>query len=123
MMLLSGEDVMVLVPSIYYDGQGDEAVTYGPDNGQGAEPGIPVANVLFGRPQTAPIEEAARYHGATVAYTLGFPASFSGSLRGCRVKRMRDGAMYEVSGDPQPLPPELCPTTWNREVEVTAAHG
>lgn len=70
--------------------------------------------------------EASRPEGVTVALTLHFPKAFEGSLEGCVVELpapwSREGG-YRVIGDPQPYMEGLCPTRWNRTVEVEAAHG
>lgn len=68
--------------------------------------------------------EAARPEGATVALTLHFPRTFSGSLRGCRVELPAPYAgTYRVIGDPRPYIDANCPTTWHMPVEVEAADG
>ena len=79
-----------------------------------------LANVLFGKPSTEQVDETMRLYGVHAQYVLGIPKTFTDSLRGCYVVRERDAGLstppeYWIAGDPQPLPPELCPTPWNRE--------
>lgn len=109
--MLKGETVQIYTPTIEYDENKDEVISW-----SGAE----VENVLFGRPTTEQVDEAMRLYGVHAQYTLGIPKSYTDSLRGCKVTRNRDGGMdnppeYIIAGDPQPLPPEICPTPWNRE--------
>ena len=110
--MIRGERVTVLAPSISYDAGMNEAAVWTATD---------VGNVLFGRPSTERIIETARYYDAEAAYTLGFPKGFSGVLRGCKIVRARDGSVWDALGDPRPLPPELCPTDWNMEVDVAAS--
>ena len=104
--MISGETVTVLTPTVAYDANKDPVTTW-------AE--AEVGNVLFGYPSTEDADGAMRAFGVRAAYKLGIPKEFTGSLRGCKVRRHRDGAVFDIAGDPQPLPPELCPTPWNRE--------
>ena len=108
--MLRGETATVHAPTVAYDpATKDELVTYTP---------TVVGNVLFGRPTTEQLDEAMRLFGVHAQYTLAIPKSFTASLRGCYVTRERDGEnppKYWVAGDPPPLPPEVCPTPWNRE--------
>lgn len=55
------------------------------------------------------------------ALTLGFPKTFSGSLRGCRVSVR--GEEFEVVGDPRPNQAWNCPTRWWLTAEVRRALG
>lgn len=55
------------------------------------------------------------------ALTLAFPKTFSGSLRGCRV-RVR-GELFDVVGDPRPNQAWNCPTRWWLTAEVRRALG
>lgn len=65
--------------------------------------------------------DATRPEGVTVAYTLHFPKTYSGSLRGCSVE-VRD-TRYDVVGDPQRTTDAATPGPWNLAVEVTRADG
>lgn len=65
--------------------------------------------------------DATRPQGVRVAFTLHFPKSYEGSLRGCKV-RVR-GDEYRVIGDPQPYAPQNTPGRYNRPVEVEAVAG
>lgn len=114
MALLKGEDATVLRPSVVYDERRDEVVEWAEE---------PVSNVLFGRPSTEAAAEAMRAHGVRAAYVLGVPKSYAAPLAGCRVRRELDGAVFDVAGDPLPLPEGLCPTAWNREAVVVRSDG
>lgn len=65
--------------------------------------------------------EATRPEGVTVAYTLHFPKTYSGSLRGCSVEVR--GTRYDVVGDPQRTTDSATPGPWNLAVEVTRSDG
>ena len=65
--------------------------------------------------------DATRLEGVTVAYTLHFPKTYAGSLRGCSVEVR--GARYDVVGDPQRTTDAATPGPWNLAVEVTRADG
>lgn len=65
--------------------------------------------------------DATRPEGVTVAYTLHFPKTYAGSLRGCSVEVR--GARYDVVGDPQRTTDAATPGPWNLAVEVTRADG
>lgn len=104
--MLRGEAVTVRTPTVAYDGAKDEVVSWSEEA---------LDNVLFGQPTTEQVDEAMRLYGVRAQYTLGIPKAFTGSLRGCEVYRPRDGRTYVIAGDPMPLPPESCPTPWNRE--------
>lgn len=108
--MFSGETVTLYTPTVTYDENKDEVFTYTPQT---------VENVLFGKPSTEQVDEAMRLYSVEAQYVLGIPKTFTESLRGCYVTRARDGSStppkYWIAGDPQPLPPEICPTPWNRE--------
>ena len=106
MTLFKGEPVTLRTPTIGYDENKDEVTTWTETE---------LDNVLFGKPSTEHVDETMRLYGVHAQYVLGIPKTFTDSLRGCEVYRPRDGKMYAIAGDPQPLPPELCPTPWNRE--------
>lgn len=130
MRALRGEAVTVWRPTTTYDERMDPVDAWEPED---------VDNVLFGRPTTEQASETMRAYGVRAAYVLGIPKAYTASLRGCVITRRRDeptatttgpGAAlapgepaYRVAGDPQPLPPELCPTDWNREALVGWSDG
>lgn len=64
---------------------------------------------------------SSRPEGVSVAYTLHFPKTWTGSLRGCKV-RVR-GEVYTVIGDPQPYTLTNTPTPYYLPCEVTRADG
>lgn len=64
---------------------------------------------------------ATRPEGVTVAYTLHFPKTYAGSLRGCSVEVR--GETYDVVGDPQRTTDAATPGPWNLAVEVTRSDG
>lgn len=112
--MISGEQVVLLTPTIAYDENKDEIESWTE---------TPLDNVLFGRPSTEQIEEVMRLHSVEISYTLGIPKAFTGSLRGCKVFRPRDNMTYSIMGNPQPLPSENCPTPWNREAYAVVVDG
>lgn len=65
--------------------------------------------------------DATRPEGVTVAYTLHFPKTYAGSLRGCSVEVR--GTRYDAVGDPQRTTDAATPGPWNLAVEVTRADG
>lgn len=82
-----------------------------------------VADVLV-QPGATGDMEAARPAGVTVALTLHFPKAYAAPLEGCEVVLTGEHAgTYRVIGDPKPYMEGLCPTRWNRTVEVEEAHG
>ena len=112
--MLRGEQATVKRPAYEYDELHDRVETWSDE---------PVENVLFGRPTTEQIDEAMRLYSVEVSYTLGIPKTYQASLRGCMVYRPRDGRTYRILGDPMPLPPEICPTPWNREAMAVIVDG
>lgn len=64
---------------------------------------------------------AERPEGVTVSYTLHFPKTYAGSLRGCSVEVR--GTRYDVVGDPQRTTEAATPGLWNMAVEVARADG
>lgn len=82
-----------------------------------------VSDVLVSPGATADLE-AARPEGVTVAYTLHFPKSFTGSLEGAEIALPAPWAgRYRVIGDPHEYIDANTPTRWHMPVEVEAAHG
>lgn len=65
--------------------------------------------------------DATRPEGVAVAYTLHFPKTYSGSLRGCSVEVR--GETYDVVGDPQRTTEAATPGPFNMAAEVTHADG
>ena len=65
--------------------------------------------------------DAMRPEGVTVSYTLHFPKTYAGSLRGCSVEVR--GTRYDVVGDPQRTSEAATPGPWNMAVEVARADG
>lgn len=65
--------------------------------------------------------DAARPEGVTVSYTLHFPKSYEGDLRGCSVEVR--GTRHEVVGDPQRTTDAATPGPFDMAVEVTRADG
>lgn len=114
--MISGVDVGVSSPvNGEPDRLGNPTVTYGTP--------VTVENVLVA-PSTTNDMEAARPEGVTVAYTLHFPKTFTGSLEGCLVTLPAPwGGTYRVVGDPMPYIDVDTPTPWDRQVDVEAAHG
>lgn len=64
---------------------------------------------------------ASRPEGVTVAYTLCFPKTYAGELKGCAVEVR--GERFRVVGDPQRYTEANTPGTWNLTVEVTRTDG
>ncbi len=79
-----------------------------------------VQNVVVAPGPTAELD-ASRPNGVTVAFTLCFPKTYRGELRGCRVEVR--GAEYAAVGDPQRYAPENTPGEWNLTAEVTRTDG
>ncbi len=80
-----------------------------------------VSNVLVCPGSTSDVIGSIRPDGAEVTYTLHFPKTFSGSLRGCRISVR--GEWFSVIGDPKPYTLENCPTEWCMPVEVGVVNG
>lgn len=81
-----------------------------------------VDDVLVAPGPRTDIPDTDRPEGTVVAWNLHFPKTFTGSLRGARV-RVRGGAPCPVIGDPQPYTLENTPTRWHLPVEVARADG
>lgn len=64
---------------------------------------------------------AERPNGVRIAYTLHFPKTYKGDLRGCSVEVR--GTRYDVVGDPQRTTEAATPGPWNMAVEVARADG
>ena len=64
---------------------------------------------------------ADRPNGIQVAYTLHFPKTYRGDLRGCSVEVR--GEVFDVVGDPMRTAEAATPGPWNMAVEVARADG
>ena len=65
--------------------------------------------------------DATRPEGVTVSYTLHFPKTYAGSLRGCSVEVR--GEVFGVVGDPMRTAEAATPGPWKMAVEVARADG
>lgn len=65
--------------------------------------------------------DATRPEGVTVSYTLHFPKTYKGDLRGCSVEVR--GEAFDVVGDPMRTAEAATPGPWNMAVEVARADG
>ena len=80
-----------------------------------------VTNGLVAPGTRSDVIDSNRPEGVDVAYNLHFPKTFTGSLRGLRVKVR--GEAFHIIGDPQPYQTNLTPGKWNRPVEVERRDG
>lgn len=114
-MTITGIKIAVLRPQMAIDRFGNEV-----ECGFERED---VQNVLLVPGATSDME-ASRPAGVSVAFTLHFPKTFEGSLEGCSIELPQPwGGIYKVIGDPQPYMNHMVRGSWNRPVEVEAAHG
>lgn len=82
-----------------------------------------VDDVLVAPGATADLD-ASRPEGVTVAYTLHFPKTYTGSLEGAEIALPAPwSGRYRVIGDPREYMDANTPTRWHLPVEVEAAHG
>lgn len=81
-----------------------------------------VENVLVSPGPRGDVEGSTRPDGKRVAWTLHFPKTWSGSLKGCEVS-VRGEERRPVVGDPKPYTPGNTPTPWNMPVELEGADG
>lgn len=79
-----------------------------------------VTGVVVAPGATADLD-ASRPEGVTVAYTLCFPKTYAGELKGCAVEVR--GERFRVVGDPQRHTEANTPGPWNCTVEVTRTDG
>lgn len=79
-----------------------------------------VTGVVVAPGATADLD-ASRPEGVTVAYTLCFPKTYTGELKGCAVEVR--GERFRVVGDPQRHTEANTPGPWNLTVEVTRTDG
>ena len=110
--LIAGEAVTVRTPTVSYDEHMEEVVTW-----QEAT----VQNVVVTPGATSDVLDSTRPDGTRVAFTLGFPKTFTASLRGCHV--LVRGIECAVIGDPQPYAAENTPGAWNYTAEVARVDG
>lgn len=82
---------------------------------------VEVENVLYSPGATTDVFESNRPDGAKVLFTLHFPKTFTGSLKGAKV--FVCGDWYDVIGDPKPYMAENTPGDWWMEVEAGAVNG
>lgn len=110
--LITGEAIEVIRPIVERDALGEP--TYGEDARE------EVGNVVVAPGATADLD-ASRPEGVTVAYTLCFPKTYAGELKGCAVEVR--GERFRVVGDPQRYTEANTPGAWNLTVEVTRTDG
>lgn len=110
--LIAGESVTVRTPTVGYDEHMEEVVTW-----QEAT----VENVVVTPGATSDVLDSTRPDGTRVSFTLGFPKTFTASLRGCRV--IVRGIECAVIGDPQPYAADNVPGAWNYTAEVGDVDG
>lgn len=110
--LIAGESVTVRTPTVSYDEHMEEVVTWGEAT---------VQNVVVTPGATSDVLDSTRPDGTRVAFTLGFPKTFTASLRGCRV--IVRGVECAVIGDPHPYTAENVPGAWNYTAEVARVDG
>ena len=110
--LIAGEAVTVRTPTVGYDEHMEEVTTWEEAT---------VQNVVVTPGATSDVLDSTRPDGTRVAFTLGFPKTFTASLRGCRV--LVRGIECAVIGDPQPYAAENVPGSWNMNVEVERIDG
>lgn len=70
--------------------------------------------------------DASRPEGVRVAFTVHFPKTFSGDLRGALVilpPPCDGGNPYRVIGSPMPYPPAACRGPWGMTAEVEMVDG
>ncbi|MHC6175467.1 hypothetical protein [Glutamicibacter sp. X7] len=81
-----------------------------------------VEDVLVAPGPRADVVDSNRLEGVQIAWTLHFPKTFSGSLRGTSVK-VRGESACPVVGDPKPLTLANTPTRWWMPVELERVEG
>lgn len=113
MNLIQGETVVVVRPTVTYDGLGEPS--YGDDRREYIE------DVVVYPGPTSDLD-ASRPQGAKVAYTLCIPKSYAGgSLKGLSVEVR--GRTYRVVGDPQRYTAANTPWDWDLTAEVEDVEG
>lgn len=112
MSLIQGETVTVIRREVERDELGE------PSSAKVTREAV--GNVVVAPGSTSDLD-ASRPGGVTVSFTLCFPKSYGGELRG-RTVEVR-GTEYAVVGDPQRYAPENAPGDWNLTAEVTRTDG
>lgn len=79
-----------------------------------------VANVVVYPGSTSDLD-ASRPEGVKVAFTLCFPKTYGGELRGCSV--LVRGTEYDVVGNPKRYTAANTPGDWNLTAEVGRTDG
>lgn len=110
--LIAGEAVTVRTPTVGYDEHMEEVTTWDEAT---------VQNVVVTPGATSDVLDSTRPDGTRVDYTLGFPKTFTESLRGCRV--VVRGVECAVVGDPQPYTADNVPGGHNYTVEAVRVDG
>lgn len=110
--LIEGEAVTVLTPAVTFDEHMDEVTEWASET---------VEDVLVAPSSTSDADGTARPHATSVTLRLGFPKTFSASLRGCHV--VVRGQEFAVIGDPKPNTLASCPTPWWYTADVEACDG
>ena len=110
--LIAGETVTVRTPTIGYDEHMEVVESWS---------ARPVENVIVTPGATSDVLDSTRPDGTRVDFTLGFPKTFTASLRGCRC--VVRGIECAVIGDPQPYTAENVPGAWNYTAEVERVDG
>lgn len=82
---------------------------------------IPTENVVVIPGATSSEKAPSHPNAVSVVYTLHFPATWAGSLRGLRI--LVRGKWYDVVGDPQPYKNTCMHLKWNMPVEVVRHDG
>ena len=114
--MIKGRTVTVIAPNYYGTDRLGEPIKTTPTE-------TDVGNVLIVPGATSDLD-ATRPNGVNVAFTLYFPKTFEGDLRGCEVELSGEYAgTYRVIGEPYPYMYENTPTDWFMAVEVEACHG
>lgn len=109
--LIPDEEVTVIRPTVERDDLGEPV---------GSEASREAVRCVVCPGATSDMD-ATRPEGVTVSYTLHFPKTYVGSLRGCSVEVR--GTRYDVVGDPQRTAEAATPGPWNMVVEVARADG
>lgn len=82
-----------------------------------------VHNVVIQRGESSDLD-ATRPEGARVDFTLHFPKTYTGDLRGAEIVLYGEfSGRYRIVGEPYPYMRENTPTPWYMPVEVVAVHG
>lgn len=81
-----------------------------------------VDDVLVAPGARTDVVDSNRPDGVEVAWTLHFPKTFSGSLRGASVS-VRGEPKARVIGDPKPFTLANTPTRWHMPVELERVDG